>query len=159
MKRRTFLLCLIPFLFSFTGKPRMIKADDLMKRVTATNDTTYVVNFWATWCAPCIKELPDFEKVNTNYAGKKVKVILVSMDFPEDYDTKLIPFIKKKNVLSEVVMLNETKPDIFINKINPKWQGSIPATMIINKSKDYSAFFEESLTYDFLEKKLKELGN
>src|SRR5690606_6809447 len=47
------------------------------------NDSIYVINFWATWCKPCIKELPAFEKIASEYADKKVKVLLVSLDFPD----------------------------------------------------------------------------
>lgn len=130
-----------------------------MKRIANGNDTTYVINFWATWCGPCVQELPDFEKLNENYKNKKVKVILVSMDFLADYDSKLLPFLKKKNIKTEVMLLNETKADVFINKINPKWWGSIPATMIVNNAKKQNEFFEESLAYEFLDKKLKTLGN
>ena len=56
------------------------------------NDTTYVINFWSTWCAPCVKELPYFEQVNQKYTNRKVKVILVSLDFPKQLETKLKPF-------------------------------------------------------------------
>ena len=58
----------------------------------------YVVNFWATWCGPCVKELPYFEKINKEYADKNVEVLLVSLDFPKQMEKKLIPFIEKKNL-------------------------------------------------------------
>lgn len=135
-------------------KPPLIKSDDLVKRFTNSSDTTYVINFWATWCAPCVKELPEFEKLNTNYKNKKVKVILVSMDFIADYEKKLVPFVKKKKLQSEVIVLNETKPNEFIDKISTKWNGSIPATMIVNNAKKYSGFFEQELTYGFLQEKI-----
>src|SRR5690554_3326630 len=61
----------------------------LEKYLTTTTEKTYVVNFWATWCAPCIKELPYFEDLNKNYSDKNVEVILVSLDFPHVYETKL----------------------------------------------------------------------
>jgi thiol-disulfide isomerase/thioredoxin len=130
-----------------------------VKRYSNNSDTTYIINFWATWCDPCVKELPDFEKLNDNYKNKKVKVILVSIDFLADYNSRLIPFIEKKIMKSEIMLLNESKPNEFINKINPKWQGSIPSTMIINNKQNYSEFFEKPLDYDFLESKVKALAN
>ena len=63
---------------------------------------TYVINFWATWCAPCVKELPAFEKLNKEYAAKNVEVILVSLDFPKQVEKRLLPFINKKNLQSKV---------------------------------------------------------
>lgn len=157
LKRSSFLLLLFPMMLSFSDKPAIVKADDLLKRYTNNSDTTYVVNFWATWCDPCVKELPDFEKLNEVYKNKKVKVILVSIDFLNDYDSRLIPFVEKKKMKSEIMLLNESKPEIFINKINPRWQGSIPSTMIINNQQKYSDFFEKPLTYEFLEMKMKAL--
>src|SRR5688572_30342634 len=91
----------------FTSVPK-IKIVDLEKRINTLSDTTYIVNFWATWCAPCVQELPDFEKINENYASKKVKVLLISLDFAKDADTKLLSFIKNKQLRSEVLFLDET---------------------------------------------------
>jgi len=148
-----------PYAVLQTGKPGIIKADDLVKRYTNSSDTTYVINFWATWCDPCVKELPYFEKLNENYKNKKVKVILVSIDFLSDYDSRVVPFIRKKMIKSEAVLLNESKPNEFIDKIHTKWQGSIPATMILNNHRAFKEFFEKPLDYQFLESKIKMLGN
>ena len=147
------------FVFSTEQKPVKVKAEELVARFTNSSDTTYVINFWATWCGPCVKELPYFEKINSNYSGRKVKVILVSTDFAADYDSKLVKFLKRKKIRSEVLFLNETKPNEFIDKINKKWNGTIPATMIVNNSKKHSEFFEKELTYQFLEEKIKPLLN
>lgn len=159
IKRFSYLLFFIPIFFASTGKPAIIKVDELVNRYKNTNDTTYIINFWATWCGPCVAELPDFERINEKYKDKKVKVILVSMDFVSDYNSKLIPFINKKKIKSEVVLLNETKPDIFINKINPTWQGSLPATMIINNAKKLNSFTEDQVSFEFLEEKVKSAVN
>ena len=150
-----FILTCLFFSYPPGNKPVVLKAEDLVKRYTNKSDTTYVVNFWATWCAPCVKELPYFEKLNQFYLNKKVKVILVSIDFVADYDSKLVRFVKRKDIKSEVVLLNETKPNEFIDKINPQWQGSVPATMIVNNAMNYKAFFEQEVTYEFLEGKVK----
>jgi len=141
------------------NQPAIVKAEDLVRRYTNNSDTTYVINFWATWCGPCVKELPYFEKLNIDYKDKKVKVILVSLDFVADYDSKLVRFMKRKKIELEVMLLNETKPNEFIDKINSKWNGSIPATMIINNAMKYKAFFEQEVSYEFLEGKVKALSN
>lgn len=118
------------------------KAEDIMERVAAHPDTFYVVNFWATWCGPCIKELPEFDALADKYKDQPVKVILVSLDFKKDYPEKIEKFIKKKNLTHEVVWLNETKANEFIPKIADEWQGSIPATMLYFKKRSYKKFFE-----------------
>src|ERR1700739_2398938 len=86
----------------------VIKITDLENRIKNNSDTAYVVNFWATWCVPCVKELPAFDSLNTAYSKKKVKVLLVSLDFKEDLQTKLIPFLISKKIKPEVVLLDET---------------------------------------------------
>lgn len=116
-------------------------ADKLMQRVS-NKDTFYIVNFWATWCGPCVGELPEFTKLENNYAGKPVKILLVSLDFRESYPKKIISFIKKKKLQQEVIWLNETNANVFIPKIEPAWQGSIPATLLLYPKNEYRSFFE-----------------
>jgi len=112
------------------------------------DDKIYVVNFWATWCAPCVKELPYFEELNKKYAKDNVEVLLVSLDFPKQYEKKLKPFIVKHKLKSKVLALNDVDSNSWINKINPEWTGAIPATLIY--SKDQRTFYEQSFNYDEL---------
>lgn len=122
-----------------------------------SNDTIYVINFWATWCVPCIKELPYFQEVNENYRNNNVKVILVSLDMAEKVSTVLIPFLQKKNISTEVIVLDDPRQNSWIEKVDKNWQGSIPATLIYYKSK--REFFEQSFTYDELIKELNRFIN
>ena len=121
------------------------------------NDTTYVVNFWATWCLPCVKELPHFEKLNEAYRGKKVKVLLISMDMPNKIETSLMPFIRKKNLHSEVLHLDDPDANSWIEKVDKNWSGAIPATVIYNATS--RAFYERSFTYEELENELLKIIN
>lgn len=118
------------------------KADDLLRRVEKGGDTMFVINFWATWCGPCIKELPEFDKLAERYKGKPVKILLVSLDFKNDYPAKIQKFIAKRKLEHEVVWLNETNANEFIPKIENEWQGSIPATLLLYPSKEYRRFYE-----------------
>lgn len=113
------------------------------------NDTTYVVNFWATWCKPCVEELPVFEKFHTEIGSKKQKVLLVSLDFPNHIEKQLIPFIEKRNLKPEVIVLNDPDTNTWIPKIAKDWSGAIPATLIYNKNK--RAFYEESFDFEKLD--------
>jgi thiol-disulfide isomerase/thioredoxin len=116
------------------------------------NDTTYVVNFWATWCVPCVEELPHFEKLNAKYKDDKVKVILVSLDMPKMVENKLLPFIKENQLKSEVLYLRDPDANSWIPKVDSAWSGAIPATLIYNK--DTRRFFEQSFTYEELEREV-----
>lgn len=117
------------------------------------NDTTYVVNFWATWCVPCVEELPYFEKLNAEYKGDKVKVLLVSLDMHKMIESKLIPFMKENQLQSDVVLLRDPDADSWIPKVDSTWSGAIPATVIYNKDK--RRFYEKSFTYEELENEIK----
>lgn len=111
------------------------KFDDLEKAMIKENDTLYVVNFWATWCAPCIKELPYFEAFNNENLDKKIKVILVSLDFNKQVDSNLKPFLKKKNYKTEVVFLKDKDYNSWLSKVDADWSGAIPATWLIKGKK------------------------
>ncbi|WP_272022273.1 TlpA family protein disulfide reductase [Olleya namhaensis] len=109
------------------------------------SNKTYIVNFWAMWCAPCVKELPYIQA----YADKHpdVEVLLVSMDFPKDIETKLKPFLKQKNITNKVVILDDADANTWINKIDPNWSGAIPYTIIFSNAK--RGFFERSFESEY----------
>lgn len=135
--------------------PSVYKIDDLLTRIFNSSDTTYVVNFWATWCKPCVAELPDFEKIHNDYKSKKVKVLLVSIDFKEELNKRVKTFLDKTKYTAEVVLLDEVNGNDFIDKISKSWTGAIPATLITRKNKSYNEFFEKKLSYELLAEQLK----
>lgn len=148
------LLLTVGLSFSFRKeKVGIYKIDDLTKRISSA-DTTYVVNFWATWCKPCVAELPEFEKLNFDSAKTKVKVLLVSMDFKEDLNKRLLPFLAKNKMKSEVVLLDETDATTFIPKLDERWSGAIPATLVIKGNK--KVFAEKKLTLEQLREMISE---
>jgi thiol-disulfide isomerase/thioredoxin len=122
------------------------------------SDTTYIINFWATWCKPCVEELPHFEKLNATYQNQKVKVILVSCDFKKQIDSRVIPFIQSKNLQSKVVFMNETDPNDWIERVDSRFSGAIPATLIINGAKNFRFFKEGETTYEELETVIKSIN-
>ncbi|MDO8365994.1 MAG: TlpA family protein disulfide reductase [Saprospiraceae bacterium] len=132
-----------------------IKKAQLEHWLNADTDTVYVLNFWASWCGPCVAELPAFEKLNQKYASQNVKVVLISTDFKRNVDSKLKPFIKRKNLQSQVMFMDEPNPNVWVNLISPEWSGAIPATLIIAKQKGKRLFFEEQMTFQELEEKLR----
>ena len=129
---------------------------NLENAILKKENTIYVVNFWATWCGPCVKELPHFEQLNTE--NKKVKVVLISLDFKNQFESKLLPFLKKKNIKSEVVLLTDKDYNTWLPMVDKDWSGSIPATLIIKNGKKY---FTERLfsNYDELNEYLNAIIN
>lgn len=131
--------------YDYEGLKPLLKTD---------SDKIYVVNFWATWCAPCIKELPYFEALDEKYDNKGVEVLLVSLDFPKKYDSHLKPFIKKHQLKSRVVAFDDMDSNTWIPDISPDWSGAIPATLIFSKTD--RKFYERTFaSYEELETELK----
>lgn len=143
MSLRTKLLIsalLVCLLTSAQTVKHVYKINDLLKRIESTGQTT-VINFWATWCKPCVEELPAFDSLAK--AGT-AKVLLVCLDFKEEIEKKVNPFLKKKNITTECVLLDEINGNDYIDKISKAWSGAIPATLFVNGAKS-----------NLVEKKLK----
>jgi thiol-disulfide isomerase/thioredoxin len=123
----------------------VIKFDQLAGVLNTQDDTLRIVNFWATWCAPCVKELPYFETVRQAYATKKLKVLLVSMDEKEALDAKVKPFIRSRKIRSRVVLLDETDLNTWIDKVAPEWSGALPMTLIVNQKQKFRRFIGKAV--------------
>jgi thiol-disulfide isomerase/thioredoxin len=119
------------------------------------DDQVHVVNFWATWCVPCVAELPYFEKLNSE--NPAVEVLLVSLDFKKFMKDKLIPFIIENNIKSKVILLDDPDGNNWIPQVDESWSGAIPATVIYNKNK--SAFYEGSFTEESLNAEVQKFLN
>ncbi|MEO9892197.1 TlpA disulfide reductase family protein [Aurantibacter sp.] len=114
--------------------------DELEPLLYSSDDEIHIINFWAMWCAPCIKELPylqAFANKNSN-----VKLTLVSLDFAQEIETKLKPFLAKKNIIEKVILLDDPDSNTWIDKIDPSWSGAIPFTIIFNNDKRF--YYERS---------------
>ena len=147
-------MCLASVSFAQTVTPTNF--EQLKKRLNTPSDTTVVYNFWATWCVPCIKELPEFEKFYADYAGKKVKLVLVSLNFTRE-KAKVEEFAARHNLKAELLLLTDEDYNAWIDKVSPKWEGSIPATCVVSGPKAERQFHEGPLTYAELEQFVKPL--
>ena len=123
----------------------------------SSTEKTYVINFWATWCAPCVKELPYFEKINNEFNEENVEVILVSLDFPSQIESKLKPYLKRNKIKSQVILLDDSKMNTWVPKVFEKWDGGIPATLIVNSTNYnfYPQTFDEQELFAEIRKVLK----
>lgn len=145
---------LLTFLF-FTGYTQEFKVynfEEFKEFLYQKDDNTYVINFWATWCRPCVSEIPAFNKLNEKYQSSDVKILMVSLDFGKNVQSRIEAFRDKHNMTAEIIILDDPDSNSWINKVNKDWSGAIPATIIYNKNK--RAFFERSFSYEDLEKEL-----
>ena len=125
-----------------------IDSDGIASLSWKSSDTTYVINFWATWCSPCVKEIEFFEELHESSKGKKLKVVLVSLDFPNQVEERLIPFLEKKEISAPVMLMTDLNYNAWIERVDKSWSGAIPATLIY--SKDRRVFLEQELTREEL---------
>lgn len=154
------MVCFVGLLFSavtlHAQEVKQVKITDLEKMI-AESKTPLIINMWATWCKPCVEEIPYFQKQAALHKTDSVQLLLVSLDFKESYPAGVRSFIKKRNITAPVLWLNETNADYFCPKIDAKWSGAIPATLFINNKTGYRKFAEEQLPEEELKKEIMAL--
>ncbi|MEM1000351.1 MAG: TlpA disulfide reductase family protein [Bacteroidota bacterium] len=135
----------------------VIQYPQLESWFNAENDTLYVINFWATWCRPCVAEMPYFEQLQAEMVDQKVKVQFVSLDFVQDLESRLLPFLERRPVKSSVYLLDEPKYNTWIDQVAKAWSGAIPATVFVQKSRGVREFHEGDYTFATLKEKVESL--
>ena len=130
-------------------KAIVVKFDALQKILDTKSDQIQVINFWATWCAPCVKELPLLEKINAQ-ENLNAKITLVNLDYADKLD-KVNEFVVRKNIQSDVLLLDDIDYNSWIDKVDKSWSGAIPATLIFNPSTGKRKFVEKELQEGELE--------
>lgn len=158
LKSKLYIFLLFGLVFSFQSfaqdsEIQVFDFQDFEPLLTSDTDTTYIINFWASWCPPCIKEMPAFEEIRQKYKNEKLKILLVSFDFPKDIEKSILPLIRKYKIGSEVLVLDEPDANSWINKVSPDWSGSIPATLVFKG--ESRNFYERSFTFKELDSIVK----
>ena len=155
------LLCLtMMHSYAFSQQIKAMKVAEFEELIEEENDTLYVYNFWATWCGPCVAELPHFEKLSEQFQNQKVKVILVSLDFPNGWEERLTNFLTERDIKSQVFYLsNALRPMDWISRIDEKWSGALPATMLRMPARGIKEFREQEFTFEELESWVSSIWN
>lgn len=141
---------------AFSQTVRKVKITELEQYIQQT-DHPLVVSFWATWCQPCVEEIPWLQATIKKYEKEKIEFMLVSLDFTKDYPAKITDFIKQRKFDATFFWLDESDADYFCPKIDARWSGGIPATLLINPKTGYRKFLERQIMERQAEGEIKAL--
>ncbi|MFL5809276.1 MAG: TlpA disulfide reductase family protein [Flavisolibacter sp.] len=160
MKRIIYSLSFVLCLFSVTSSnaqeiPKW-KLDDLRSAI-ANADKPTIFNFWATFCKPCVGEIPYFQQLVKKYDSAGVRLVLVSLDLPEMYPQKIKTFATRFKFNAPIKFLDETTADLFCPAVDTSWSGAIPASLFINNKTGYRKFFEEQLSREKFEQEIRQM--
>ena len=151
MKLLLIILAIIPL--SLSAQIDILSFSEFQEKISDNDSKLLVINFWATWCKPCVNELPHFNKTHSEYKDKGLEMWLVSLDFENQMESRVIPFLKENNLNPEVFILKQ-EGNSWIDEVSTSWSGAIPATLMINKEGRH--FYEQEFTYEQLENTIKE---
>ncbi|MDW7692855.1 TlpA disulfide reductase family protein [Flammeovirgaceae bacterium SG7u.111] len=144
---------------AFSQKVTKIGIKEVKEITNSSEDKLYVVNFWATWCAPCIAELPAFETAFNKYEPKGVEFSMISLDFPNHLEKKVIPFVERKSMPQPVFLLDYGKDQDWYNMVEEKWDGAIPVTLIFNNAKKQRKVFVGKVGLEKLDETIQSFLN
>ncbi|MFC2124843.1 TlpA disulfide reductase family protein [Bacteroidota bacterium] len=158
MKKGLLTILFVPIFFfaSLAQEAKVIKVTDLERMIHSKEEGISVINFWATWCKPCVMEMPYFEALNQSSDYPEVTVQFISVDFVENLESKVKKFIRKKNIKSEVFLIDNIDYNSWIDKVDKSWSGAIPATLIIHGQSGKRKFYEKEFKEGELEKIVNE---
>ena len=133
---------------------KAIKISDLEKTIKEST-SPMIINFWATYCVPCIEEIPYFQEMAKKYQSKGVSLLLVSLDLRTAYPTKIDAMAKRLKLTAPIAWLNETNADYFCPRVDSSWSGGLPASLFVSNVTGYRKFYEDEVSKEKLEKEIQ----
>ena len=156
---------LVSWIFCLVLAPAIVAQDIARIKITDLESTIaeakgpLVINFWATFCKPCVEEIPHFVKLLEKYRDQGLQMLFVSLDLEEDYPAKVQMVAQKLGIKNRVVWLDEFDADYFIPRIDSSWSGALPATLLLNTQKGYRRFLDQVLTEEKLKFEIDQMLN
>jgi len=141
----------LPLLFGLPGVREaplpfpVVTPTELRARLERMGDTPVVVNFWATWCRPCIEELPLFERLAQRSQSSGLQVWLVNVDFPQEWRRRVVPFVRRRGLRASVLLLRPSPGERWLDTLHREWSGAIPATLFWRASLGVAELYEGEL--------------
>lgn len=143
------VLCCIAVQYALAAV-QPITVRELYHRLAQGGDTVFVVNFWATWCRPCVAELPYFDKLERRYRDSTaMRVLLVSVDDIKDRE-KVSKYLASKSFAAQSYIMDDGNPSQWIDAVDSTWSGAIPATLFVRGNLSIRTFHETEFTFESL---------
>ncbi len=155
MKKLLFLLLIITCLSASSQRVETVNFSQLQEKILYAEAPLTVFNFWATWCGPCVKEMPHFDELESE--NSDIKVYFISLDFKQDFN-RVEKFLEKRKLNAEVLYLDEKDPDSYMRKVSDDWSGAIPATLFVTDL-GKTFFHEKAFTKEELQKTVEKYLN
>jgi thiol-disulfide isomerase/thioredoxin len=124
---------------------KSVEPKDIKDIVAQNKGKVVVLNFFATWCVPCHTEFPDIVKLQTDFKGKGLQVVEVSMNDITDKD-ELQKYLAETKPPFTVYLAANTE-DKFYTDVDPRWDTALPMTMIFDRDGKNVHFYKEARTY------------
>jgi thiol-disulfide isomerase/thioredoxin len=129
-------------------KVETLDKEKLTNLVHRRNGKILFLNLWATWCVPCREEFPDIIKLVHEFKDKNIEFVGISIDYPEDINSKIIPFLKLKKANFKNFVNGIKGDEELINMLDEKWSGALPATFIFDVSGQRRFLLEGRQNYE-----------
>lgn len=134
------------------AKVETINKEKLQDLIKNRNGKALLLNIWATWCGPCREEFPELVRLESEFKGKNLDIIGISVDSKKEVDSKVIPFLKNQKTNFRVFINGFEKDEDLIDFVDKKWQGEIPVTIIYDQSGSRKSFLIGSQDFDTFKK-------
>ena len=150
---------------NLTKQPSVVKtqgaqgiSQEALKSLLATAaGKVRVINFWATWCPPCVAELPELAVFYTEHTDKGVAFFAISLDNPNEIEKTVKPFLKEKKVPFPVHVLLERDLEALSGIVKQELAGVLPTTLVYDKTGSVVKMFEGAITKEKLDSVIKPL--
>ncbi len=125
-----------------------INEDGLRRLIHERAGRILLLNIWATWCKPCVEEFPGLIRLQQTYQDSLVDIIAISVDYPDEVASKILPFLDSLGVSFTVFVADIPKPEDFIKTLDPAWSGAVPATFVFDRHGQRRAFLLGEKNYE-----------
>jgi thiol-disulfide isomerase/thioredoxin len=154
------IIILVLLLFcqpALSQEVEVVQFERIEKILKEDNPKLRIYNFWATWCRSCIIEMPYFEEIAKSKRDK-VEMNFISLDYADQVESTVKPFLKRKAITSRVYLIDNLDYNSWIDKVDPRWSGALPATVFITPS-GKKIFYEKEFKKEELENIVESLLN